>query len=151
MRQEVRGLIEKVDAQLIIGNPDMDVQAADRQPPTNGLQIIVQTRIAAALGSFLRIRAGKWMRPGGDRRQTAPRRHPGDGRPQPSQIDAGLAEARTNPCSDLDLRSQKFRAYLPCEQYLALLQHFRRGIADDIARRAVDEKIFLLDSKSEFR
>jgi hypothetical protein len=40
---------------------------------------------------------------------------------------------------------------LPPEQRLAFRQHLRGRIADDIACRAVDEKIFLLDAESEFR
>jgi len=129
----------------------MDVQAADRQPPPDPLQISVQTRIAVALGGLLRVPAGERMRPRGDRRQTAPRRHPGDRRTKPPQIGARLVEARANPGSDLDLRAQKFRAYLPPEQPLAFRQHLRRRIADDIARGAVDEEIFLLDAEGEFR
>jgi len=40
---------------------------------------------------------------------------------------------------------------LPPEQPLAFRQHLRRRIADDIARGAVDEEIFLLDAEGEFR
>src|SRR6516162_5290201 len=151
MREEIRGLVQEVDAQLVIGNADMDMQAADRQPPSDGLQISVQTRVAAALGGLLRVPAGKRMRRRGDRRQTAPRRHPGDRRAKPPQIGARLFEARTNPCPNFDLRAQKFRAYLPPEQPLAFRQHLRGRIADDIARGAVDEEILLLDAESEFR
>src|ERR1700741_862598 len=91
------------------------------------------------------------MRCGGDRCQTATRRNSGYGRTESPQISAGFIEACTNPCSDLDLGTQKLWAHLPGEQSLALLQHFGRGIADDIARRAINEKIFLLDTKGEFR
>src|SRR5262249_8499048 len=148
MRQEVRGLVEKVDAQFVVGNADMDMQAADRQSPPDTLQILMQTRVPIAFGGLLRIPSRKGMCRRGDRRQTAPRRRPGNCPPQPSEIGAGLTEALTNPRSDLNLRAQKLWTYLPGEQGLALLQHFRRRIADDIARRAVDEKVFLLDTES---
>src|ERR1700752_432766 len=89
------------------------------------------------------------MRPRGDRRQTVTRRHPGDRRAQASQVGAGLVEAYANPCPDFDLRAQKLWADLPGERRLALLQHLGRRIADDVARRAVDEEILLLDAESE--
>ena len=128
----------------------MDVQAADRQPPPNTLEIAVQARITIALGGLLRPPAGKGMRPRGDRRQTVTLGHRGNCRTQLPQIGAGLVEAGANPGSDLDLRAQKLWAHLSGEQRLALLQHLRRRIADDIARGAVDEEIFLLDAEREF-
>src|SRR6516225_10391893 len=151
MRQEIRGLVQQIDAQLVIGNADMDVQAADRQPPPNTLQIPMQARIAIVLGGLLRVPAGKGMRRRGYRRQTTLRRHPGDCGAQPPQFRVRLAKARTNPGADLDLRAQKLRAHLTGEQRLALLQHLAGRIADDIAGCAVDEKIFLFDAEGELR
>src|SRR6516162_6900092 len=121
MRQEVRGLVEKVDAQLVVGNANMDMQAADRQSPPDTLQILMQTRVAITLGGLLRVPSRKGMSRRGDRRQTAPRCYCGNGRAEPPQIGAGLLKACTNPCPDLDLGTQKLRAHLPGEQGLALL------------------------------
>src|SRR6516164_4834797 len=151
MRQEIRGLVQQIDTQLVIGNADMDVQAADRQPPPNTLQIPMQARIAIVLGGLLRVPAGKGMRRRGYRRQTTLRRHPGDCGAQPPQFRAGLAEARANPGADLDLRAQKLGAHLTGEQRLALLQHLAGRIADNIAGCAVDEKILLFDPEGELR
>jgi hypothetical protein len=53
--------------------------------------------------------------------------------------------------SHLDLRAQKFRTDLPRQQRLAIGQHRRRRVVDDIARRPVDKEIFFLDAKSKFR
>jgi hypothetical protein len=53
--------------------------------------------------------------------------------------------------SHLDLRAQKFRTDLPRQQRLAIGQHLGRRILDDIARRPIDQEIFLLDAKSKFR
>jgi len=39
MREEIRGLVQEVDAQLVVGNADMHMQAADRQPPPDRLQV----------------------------------------------------------------------------------------------------------------
>ena len=151
MRQKVGGLVQQVDAQLVIGDADMDVQTTDRQPPPDRLQIVAQARIAAALGGFLRIPAGKRVGRGGDRRHAVMRRHRSHRRAQPPQVRARLAEARADPCPDLDLRAQEFRAHLPREQRLAFSQHLGRRIADDIARRPVDEEIFFFDAEGEFR
>src|SRR6516164_2967827 len=151
MRQEIRGLVQQVYAQLVIGNSDVDVQATNSQATTDPLQVLMQTGIAIPLGGLLRVPAGKGMRRCRYWRQALTRRHSGYSSAEPRQIAAGLVKACTNPCSDLDLGTQKLRAHLPGEQGLALLQHFGRRIPDDITRCAVDEKIFLLDAESEFR
>src|SRR6516165_4751786 len=93
-------------------------------------------------------RANGWV--AAARRHTVTRRHRGHRRAQPPQLGARVLQVRADPRLDLDLRAQKFRAHLPREQCLAFRQHCLRRVADDIARRAIDEEIFLLDAEGEF-
>src|SRR5438552_9753877 len=90
MRQEIRRLVQKVDAQLVLGNADMDVQPANREPPPDPLQVVAQARIAAALGRLLRVPASKGMGCRGDRRQTIAGARSPYRRPQMPQIGESL-------------------------------------------------------------
>ena len=128
----------------------MDMQAADRQPPHDTLQVVAQVGVAAPLGGLLRVPAGKGMGRRGDRREAMARGDRDDSAAQPAEIRARLGEAGADPRADLDLRAQKLRADLPRQQRLAFGQHLGRRVAGDIARPAVDEEIFLLDAEGEF-
>ena len=74
-----------------------------------------------------------------------------DGAAQMAQVGARLGEAGAHAGADLDLRAQKFGANLAGQQGLAIGQHLGWRIVDDIACRAVDEKVLLLDANGEFR
>ena len=151
MRQEIRGLVQQVDAQFVVGDADMDVQTTDREPPADPLQIVLQIGVAAALGGLLRVPAGERVGRGGDRGHAVPRRDLGDRAAQPAEVGARLGKAPAHPRPHLDLRAQKLRPDLPGEQPLALGQHRRRRVVHDIAGRPIDEEILLLDPKGEFR
>ena len=129
----------------------MDMHPADREAPADTLQIAFEALVADALGRLLRLPAREGMGRRGDRRDARGRCDRCDRPAQPPQIGPRLVEARANPRPDLDLRAQKFGAHLRAEPRLAFGQHAVGRIADDVARRPVDEKILLLDAQSEFR
>jgi hypothetical protein len=74
-------------------------------------------------------------------------RAPCHGAPRPRRI----GQIRTNTRADFDLRTQEFRADLARKQRLAVRQHFGWRIVDDVARRPVNQEIFLLDTERELR
>src|SRR5260370_25464187 len=71
--------------------------------------------------------------------------------PQPPQLGPRFVETCADPSPDLDLRAQKFGAHLGAQQPLELGQHAIGRVADDVARRPIDEEIFLLDAERKFR
>ena len=150
VRQEIGRLVQQIDAQLVVGDADMDMHPADRETPADALQIALQALVADALGRLLRLPAGEGMRRRGDRGDAVSRRDRCDRAAQPPQIGPRLVEARADPRPDLDLRAQELGAHLRAEQRLAFGQHAVGRVADDVARRPVDEKIFLLDAEGEF-
>ena len=151
VRQEIGGLVQEIDAQLIIGDADMHMHAADRKAPTDTLQISLEGAVSYALGSLLRLVAGERMRPGSDRRHVVTARHAGDRAAQSPKLGSRLVEAIADPCPDLDLRAQEFGAYLRPQQRLQFGQHRRRRVADNITRCAIDEEVLLLDAECKFR
>ena len=88
---------------------------------------------------------------GGYRRHAVAGRDRSDSPAEMAQVGARFGEAGAHAGADLDLRTQKFGADLARQQRLTIGQHFGWRIVDDIARRAVDEKILLLDAEGEFR
>ena len=151
MRQEIRGLAQQIDAQLVVRDADMDVHPADREAPPDALQIALEALVADALGGLLRLPSRKRMGRRGNRGHAMARRHRRDPAPQPPQLGPRLVESRADPGPDLDLRAQKFGADLGAKQRLEFGQHAIGRVADDIARRPIDEEIFLLDAEREFR
>ncbi len=129
----------------------MDVHPADREAPPDALQIALEALVADTLGGLLRLPSRKRMRRRGDRGHAVARRHRGDPAPQPPQLGPRLFETCTDPGPDLDLRAQKFRADLGAQQRLEFGQHAIGRVADDIARRPIDEEILLLDAEGKFR
>jgi hypothetical protein len=113
MRQKIRRLVQQVDAQLVLRDADMDVQPADREAPPDALQIVLETRVAAAFGGLLGVPTGEGMRCRGNRCHAVTRRDRSYRPTQPPKISARLVEIGAHPRSDLDLRTQKFRADLP--------------------------------------
>ena len=62
-----------------------------------------------------------------------------------------LLHGFANTRADFDLRLQKLGFYLFLEQLLALAEHRWRGLFDQIARLAIDQQVFLLDTNGETR
>src|SRR5580693_4781451 len=151
MRQEIRGLVQQIDAQFVVRDADMDMHPANREAPSNALQIALEALVADTVGGLLRLPSRKRMRRCGDWGQAVARRHRRDPAPQPPQLGARFVEICADPCPDLNLRAQKFRADLRAQQRLELGQHPIGRVADDIARRPIDEEIFLLDAERKFR
>ncbi len=152
MRQEIRGLVHQVDAQLVIGNADMDVHAADREPPSDALQIVLagsgSARDPWSSARPSGQRDASRRRSGPSRAAPPPRRSVPRNRRRSARASPRLAQTRV-PTSICDRRNS--RAHLRAEQCLAFGQHPGRRIADDVARRPIDEEIFLLDAEGEFR
>ena len=67
------------------------------------------------------------------------------------RIGAGLADGGAHPGADLDLALQEFRGHLSFEQRLALREHLRRGLMDEVAGVRIDEQILLFDPDGEAR
>src|SRR5215472_6169471 len=62
VRQEIGGLVQQIDAQLIVEDADMHMHAADRKAPPDTLQISLEGPVSSALGSLLRLVTGERMR-----------------------------------------------------------------------------------------
>src|SRR5215472_4777678 len=107
VRQEIGGLVQQIDAQLIVEDADMHMHAADRKAPPDTLQISLEGSVSYALGSLLRLVTGERMRTGGDRRHVVTARHASDRAAQSPKLGSSLVEAIAHPCPDLDLRAQE--------------------------------------------
>src|SRR5260370_3654320 len=151
VRQEVRGLVQQIDAQLVVGDADMDVHSADREARADALQIALEALVADTLGGLLLLPSRKWMGRHGNRGHAMARRHRRDPDPQPPQLGSRFVETCADPGPDLDLRAQKFRAHLGAQQRLELGQHAIGRVAHDVPRRPIDEDTFLLESERKFR
>src|SRR3984893_10149270 len=129
----------------------MHVHTTDREPPSDALQIALEALVADALGSLLRLPSRKRMRRRGNRGHAMACRDRRDRPTQSPKVRPRVFETCTNLGPDLDLRAQKFRTDLGAQQRLAFGQHPVGRIADDVARRLVDEEILLLDAERKFR
>ena len=90
MRQEIGGLAEEVDAQVVVLDADMHMHAADQQPPRHLLQILGEHVVALLVGVLLASPFGEGMGGGGDRREAELAGDAADGA-------RGVARARRAP------------------------------------------------------
>ena len=86
MRQEVGGLVQQVDAQLVILDADMHMHAADQQPPRDPLQVRRRARCSAPCRCAAGSAIGEGMRGGGDRGEAERAAMRADGGAQPGKF-----------------------------------------------------------------
>ena len=55
MGQEIGQLVQQLDAQIVIVNPDMDMHAAGQKPARHNLHVLGQGVITILVGMFLAL------------------------------------------------------------------------------------------------
>ena len=149
MRQEIRGLVEQIDPELVVLDADMDMHAADHQTARHVLEILGEDVVALLVGMLLGPPFGEGM--GGRRNRRQPELI-GDAADRAAQMDELVARLRHGLAyagADLDLRAQEFGADLSAQRFLALGEQRRRRLLGQVAAILVDEEIFLLDAEGE--
>ena len=66
MWQEVRDLVERVDPEIVVLDADMHVHAADQQPVSDQLHVLLEHVVTFLVRAFLVLPAGKRMGGCGD-------------------------------------------------------------------------------------
>ena len=151
VRQEISGLAEEIDAELVVVDADMDVHAADDEAPHHLLQILSKDVVALFVGVLLARPLGERMGRGGDGSEAELAGDSAHGRAQADQIGARLLDRAADLGADFDLRAQEFRADLAWQRLLAFGEEGRRRFLREVARLLVDEEIFLLHADGEAR
>ena len=142
-------MIEKVDPELVVLDADMDMHAADHQPPRHVLEIAGEHVVALACRYAAGSTIGKRMGRCGDRRQPELIGDAADGAAQMDQLVARLLHRSAHLGADLDLRAQELRADLAAQRLLAFGEQRRRRLRGEVAAVLVDEEIFLLHADGE--
>lgn len=151
MRQEIRGLVHQVDAQVVVLDPDMDVAAADQHPPDDGSQILAQRVVALLAGVGLLAPFRERMAGGGDGRVAEALGRFGHGLPQRRQLVDGLRHAALGAGADLHLALQVFHRDPLAEPVGAGGHEVRVRLAHEVARPAIDDEVLLFDADGERR
>ena len=149
MGQEVRDLVEEIDAKIVFFDADMDVHAADEQSLRDDLHVLLQDAVPQLVGGLLLTPLGKGMRGSGDRRQTVAASDLRDGAAQVDQVGPRLGDGPADGGADFDLRAKKFPAEVAGEPCLEGVDERGRRLADQIPRPPVDEKVLFLDPDAE--
>ena len=151
MRQEVGGLAEQVDAQVVVLDADMNMHAADDEPPRHVLQVLGKDVVALFVGMLLALPLGEGVRGGGDRREAELVGNAADRGAKLDQLVAHLLHRPADPCADLELGAQEFGADLSAQGLFGLGKERGRELRREVARLLVDEEILLLDADAERR
>src|SRR5262245_20274425 len=151
MWEKIAGLIEEIDAQLIVLNADVHVHAADYEAPPNAGKVLGNRLIARPLRELLRAPARKGMGRGGDRRQAVLGGEISHRATQACELRARLARSLMHAGAHLDLGFEELARDLALESLLGGLEQGLRHLAHEIARRPVDEEVFLFDANAKGR
>ena len=146
MGQEIGGLTHQIDPKIFVVDADVDVHAADHQPPGHRLKVPGEGIVAVLVGVNLLFPAGEGMGGGGDGGEVIFAGDLGDGGAQFAQFPARLGNGTANIGRHLDLGLQELGLDQALEPRLAFLEHFLRRIFDKVAAVALDEEILLLDT-----
>ena len=149
MRQEIGGLTEQIDPELVVLDAHVDMHAADQEPPRHVLEVAREHVVALLVGVLLARPFGKGMGRCGDGSETELVGDAADGAAQMNQLVARLLHGLAHAGADLDLRAQEFRADLAAQRLLAFGKEGRRGFLGEVAALFVDEEVFLLDAEGE--
>src|SRR6202008_4544889 len=98
----IRRLVQQIDAHLVIGDADVHMHAADREAPTDALQVAREALVADALSRPLGPPSREGMSSGGDRRQIVSPRHRSYRTAQSAQVGPRFVEAGADPRPDLN-------------------------------------------------
>ena len=107
VRQEIRQLVHQVDAQLVVVDADVDVQAADHHAPRRALHLLEKRDVALLVRALLAGGEREGMRRRRDGRQTEAA---GDLDHRPAQLREllpRLADVAADRCRDLHLGTQE--------------------------------------------
>src|SRR5262245_8160191 len=151
MWEKIAGLIEEIDAQLIVLNADVHVHAADHEAPPDAGQVLGNRLIARPLRGLLRTPARKGMGRGGDRRQAVLGGKISHRATQACELRARLARSLMHAGAHLDLGFEELARDLGLQSLLGGLEQGLRHLAHEIARRLVDEEVFLFDANAKGR
>ena len=150
MRQEIGKLVGDVDAQVVVAQADMDMHAADQQPPHHPAEIALQRIVAVLVGMMLILPVGEGMGRHGKRRQPVLVGNALDRLSQMAEVFPRLANRFAHARADLDLALQEFRTDL-LFQLLHAIAHQRIGRRGQIQGFLVDQQIFLFNAKRQGR
>ena len=150
MRQEIRELVEQIDAQVFVLDADMHMHAANQHPSRDPGEVFFQIAVPRFVGVVLILPVGKRMRRRGDRGQPVRIAMLLDRAAQMGQISARVRDRGANTCADLDLTLEEFRTDLVAQIGCAGL-HDRLWCFDQIKRVEIDNKVFFFDTKCERR
>ena len=150
VRQEIGQLVEQVEAERLVLDADMDVHAADQEPPGHHLEVAGERVVALLVGVALQAPLGEGVGRGGDRREAVAvgagghgARAGGRARPAPRPA-SRRPRCRSRPGSAGTPRSPA----APSAASRSAASAGRR-IGGEIAGLAVDEEVFLLDADGE--
>ncbi len=149
VRQEIPRLVQQVDAQLVVVDADVHVQAADHHAPRHALHFLEQRDVTLLVGALLLRRQRERVRARGDRREAVARGFLHQDATQVDQRRAGVAHRAADRRRDLDLRAQELRE---CPAVAAVVQRGEqlvRRLARDRTRLAVDQEELLLDAERQ--
>jgi len=146
MRQKIGQLVQQLDAEIVIVNPDMNMHAAGQKPARHHLHALGQDVIAILVVMFLARPLREGMGRGVDRGAAIPRRDFHQGLAQPDEIGPRLGDRIADSCANLDLGTHEFRRYLAAKPCRAFVQHGLRRIGYKITALQIDEQKLLLYS-----
>ena len=149
MRQHVADLADEIVAHLVVVEADVHVHAADQQAPPDFLHLGGQAVVAFLAGALNFQRLGERVGGGGDDLEAVLAHHVRDAAAQPYQFVPPLLNRVADARADLDLALHELGGDLLAKTIGALLHHVGRRFADQVARLAVDDEVFLLDTHGE--
>src|SRR5262249_17796765 len=147
--KKVARLIEEIDPELVLLDADVNVHAADHEPPPDPGKIPGECLVALALGWLLRAPARKGVGGGSNRCEAMRARELGDGEAHVGKLAAGRRRRRVDGGADLDLRFEELWRHLPRQGRLRGLEETWRQVANEVPARALNEEIFLLDADAK--
>jgi hypothetical protein len=149
VREEVADLVRQRDRDLLVLDPDVDVEPEDEVGPRQVLHVVDDGRVALVVGDRLGGPVGERMGAGGDDAQAAPPREPIQLAAHLGELCPDLVDVLADGGPDLDHRLVHLLAHALAEDGLAALLHDLADVGAEVAALGVDDLVLLLHAEGE--
>ncbi|MNL41779.1 hypothetical protein D3C87_1642030 [compost metagenome] len=147
--QEVAGLVDQVDGQVLVLDAHVDVHAEDQVGAGHVLQVVDQHLVAVLVGDVLGLPVAEGVGARGHDLEAVLLGQAGDRRAQLHDVLGGLGDVGADVGADLDDRLVHLGLDALAEDHAPLFEH-DRDVTAKLPRLGIDDLVLFLDPDGEF-